>query len=163
MALKSYKPTTPSQRQLVLVDKSHLHKGKPVKGPDGKVENWAAETAPPNGLYRRGWRKSALKEGDQITIEGFMAKDGSHTINARSLTFADGTNLDNATSDVRDATSRLVNRFPDGADAPVIVKADSNAQAIIQISVTSDTLSRDDLSALVDNTISERLAAVLNP
>jgi large subunit ribosomal protein L2 len=32
MALKSYKPTTPSQRQLVLVDRSGLYAGKPVKG-----------------------------------------------------------------------------------------------------------------------------------
>ena len=32
MALKSYKPTTPSQRQLVIVDRSSLWKGKPVKG-----------------------------------------------------------------------------------------------------------------------------------
>src|SRR5262245_43949668 len=31
MALKSYKPTTPSQRQLVLVDRSGLYRGKPVK------------------------------------------------------------------------------------------------------------------------------------
>ena len=31
MALKSYKPTTPGQRQLVLVDRSGLHKGGPVK------------------------------------------------------------------------------------------------------------------------------------
>jgi ribosomal protein L2 len=31
MALKSYKPTTPGQRQLVLVDRSALYKGKPVK------------------------------------------------------------------------------------------------------------------------------------
>jgi large subunit ribosomal protein L2 len=31
MALKTFKPTTPGQRQLVLVDKSHLYKGKPVK------------------------------------------------------------------------------------------------------------------------------------
>jgi large subunit ribosomal protein L2 len=31
MALKSYRPITPSQRQLVLVDRSELHKGKPVK------------------------------------------------------------------------------------------------------------------------------------
>jgi large subunit ribosomal protein L2 len=31
MALKSYKPTTPGQRQLVLVDRSELWKGKPVK------------------------------------------------------------------------------------------------------------------------------------
>ena len=31
MALKTYNPTTPSQRELVLVDKSELWKGKPVK------------------------------------------------------------------------------------------------------------------------------------
>ena len=31
MALKTFNPTTPSRRQLVLVDRSHLHKGKPVK------------------------------------------------------------------------------------------------------------------------------------
>ncbi|SEB36868.1 LSU ribosomal protein L2P [Nitratireductor aquibiodomus] len=32
MALKKYKPVTPGQRQLVIVDRSGLHKGKPVKG-----------------------------------------------------------------------------------------------------------------------------------
>ncbi len=32
MALKKYNPTTPGQRQLVIVDRSGLHKGKPVKG-----------------------------------------------------------------------------------------------------------------------------------
>jgi large subunit ribosomal protein L2 len=31
MALKTFKPTTPGQRQLVLVDRSELHKGGPVK------------------------------------------------------------------------------------------------------------------------------------
>ncbi len=31
MALRTYKPTTPGQRQLVLVDRSHLWKGRPVK------------------------------------------------------------------------------------------------------------------------------------
>jgi large subunit ribosomal protein L2 len=31
MALKKYKPTTPSQRGLVLIDRSELYKGKPVK------------------------------------------------------------------------------------------------------------------------------------
>jgi len=75
-----------------------------VKNADGKVENWAAETAPPNGLYRRGWRKSSLKEGDQITVEGFMAKDGSHTINARSLTTAEGKRLFAGSSGAADPT-----------------------------------------------------------
>ncbi len=31
MALKNFKPTTPGQRQLVLVDRSELHKGRPVR------------------------------------------------------------------------------------------------------------------------------------
>ena len=31
MALKHFKPTTPGQRQLVLIDRSELHKGKPIK------------------------------------------------------------------------------------------------------------------------------------
>jgi len=31
MALKTFKPTTPSLRQLVIVDRSELYKGKPVK------------------------------------------------------------------------------------------------------------------------------------
>jgi large subunit ribosomal protein L2 len=31
MALKTFKPTTPGQRQLVIVDRSALHKGKPLK------------------------------------------------------------------------------------------------------------------------------------
>lgn len=56
----------------------------------GKVTNWSCETAPPNMLYRQGWRRDSLKEGDEVTIEGFMAKDGSATINARSVTLANG-------------------------------------------------------------------------
>ena len=31
MALKHYNPTSPGRRQLVLVDKSELHKGRPEK------------------------------------------------------------------------------------------------------------------------------------
>ncbi len=31
MALKTFNPVTPGQRQLVIVDRSSLHKGPPVK------------------------------------------------------------------------------------------------------------------------------------
>src|SRR5437879_5313381 len=57
---------------------------------DGKVVNWACETAPPNSLYRQGWRRDSLKQGDEVTIEGFLAKDRSPTVNARSVTLANG-------------------------------------------------------------------------
>jgi hypothetical protein len=61
-----------------------------VTDASGKVVNWSCETAPPNGLYRQGWRKTSLKAGDEVTIEGFLAKDGTPTMNARSVTTADG-------------------------------------------------------------------------
>lgn len=61
-----------------------------VAGPDGKVETWACETGPPNGLYRQGWRRNSLKPGDAVTVEGYMAKDGSKTMNARSVVTAEG-------------------------------------------------------------------------
>jgi hypothetical protein len=56
----------------------------------GNVANWACETAPPNMLYRQGWRKDSLKAGDEVVIDGFMAKDGSHTLNARTVQTPDG-------------------------------------------------------------------------
>ena len=56
----------------------------------GKVTNWNCETAPPNTLYRMGWRRDSLKEGDEVTIDGFRAKDGTATMTARSVTMADG-------------------------------------------------------------------------
>jgi len=61
-----------------------------VTDENGKVTQWSCETAPPNALYRQGWRRDTLKQGDQVTIEGYMAKDGSHTMSARSVTTADG-------------------------------------------------------------------------
>ena len=61
-----------------------------VKGADGKTAQWMIETSNPNGLMRLGWTKRSLKPGDQITIEGYRAKDGSNTANASRVTLADG-------------------------------------------------------------------------
>ena len=61
-----------------------------VTDDQGNTVNWSCETAPPNMLYRSGWRKDSLKAGDEVVIEGFKAKDGSHTMNARTVTTPDG-------------------------------------------------------------------------
>jgi hypothetical protein len=52
----------------------------------GKVTNWAMEMGSPNGLMRQGWTRNTMKIGDTVTVEGSMAKDGSPTGNARSVT-----------------------------------------------------------------------------
>ena len=56
-----------------------------VKGPDGKVVNWAFETGGANALYRRGWKKEDLPVGEMVTIEGFRARDGSNHVNATNI------------------------------------------------------------------------------
>jgi hypothetical protein len=56
----------------------------------GNTVNWSCETAPPNILYRSGWRRDSLKPGDEVVIDGFVAKDGSHTMNARTVKTPDG-------------------------------------------------------------------------
>jgi hypothetical protein len=61
-----------------------------VKGDDGKVENWGCETAGPGGLLRRGWKRDSLKVGDQVTVNGYRAKDGSKLVDARHITLPDG-------------------------------------------------------------------------
>ena len=64
-----------------------------VKGDDGTVVNWGLETGPPNILYRAGWRKDSVKQGDVISVDGFAAKDGSHTMAARQVLTSDGRKL----------------------------------------------------------------------
>ncbi len=61
-----------------------------VKGPDGKVVNWNFELGAIPVLLKQGWRKDSLKQGDQITVEGSLAKDGSNSANARSVVLSDG-------------------------------------------------------------------------
>ena len=56
-----------------------------VKDTDGKTSNWALELGNPAGLYRRGWKKEALKIGGTVTVEGSMSKDGSHRVNASTV------------------------------------------------------------------------------
>ena len=63
-----------------------------VKEADGKTTNWAIELGNPAGLYRRGWKKEALKIGGTTKIEGSMSKDGSNRVNASTVTM-DGKRL----------------------------------------------------------------------
>jgi hypothetical protein len=61
-----------------------------VTGPDGKTATWKAEALPPNGLYRQGWRRDSLKPGEEISIKGFLAKDGTNTMWSSAVTTSDG-------------------------------------------------------------------------
>jgi hypothetical protein len=51
---------------------------------------WNLELASPNVLSRNGWTRKTLNIGDEITVQGAMAKDGSKMANARIVTLANG-------------------------------------------------------------------------
>ena len=57
-----------------------------VEDDDGNVANWGLELGSPNLLMRQGWSRSSIKVGDAVTVEGFHARDGSNTGNAREIT-----------------------------------------------------------------------------
>ncbi len=60
-----------------------------VKNDQG-LQHWQCEGGAPNTLTRNGWSANSLKVGDEITIDGALAKDGSKTCNARTVKLADG-------------------------------------------------------------------------
>jgi hypothetical protein len=61
-----------------------------VKDQNGNVTNWNIELGPPLTLRRAGWRQDSLKVGDQVTVQGYGAKDGSKMANGSKVTLADG-------------------------------------------------------------------------
>lgn len=63
------------------------------KDESGKVTSWSFEMGSPNGLIRRGWSRTELKKGDQVTVEGYRAKDGGNVANPSTVTMPDGRKL----------------------------------------------------------------------
>ncbi len=64
-----------------------------VKDSNGKVVNWAVETAAANQLYRRGWRPEDAPSGTLVTIEGWLARNGTPMANAGRILLPDGRRL----------------------------------------------------------------------
>lgn len=64
-----------------------------VETEGGDYENWALEMGSPNGLMRRGWTRNSLQIGDEVSVSGSRAKDGSLKGNVRDVVLADGTRL----------------------------------------------------------------------
>ena len=68
----------------------HVYFHVDVKDQDGNVVDWTCETRGPNGLERQGWKRDSLKSGDKVVVHGFLARNGSHMVDGRDVTLADG-------------------------------------------------------------------------
>ena len=76
----------------------HAHFYLDVADANGKVANWDFELGSPNALMHEGWMRKSLKIGDEVTVQGFRAKDGSKLVNAKTVRLADGRSVFGASS-----------------------------------------------------------------
>ena len=61
-----------------------------ARGPDGKLTPWQCEGGAPNALTRQGWSRGTFTLGQDIVVEGWQAKNGTNTCNARTWKLGDG-------------------------------------------------------------------------
>ncbi len=61
-----------------------------VKNADGNITNWGFEFGSPFALKQKGLTKSTLPIGTEITVKGYLAKDGQSFGYSTSITLPDG-------------------------------------------------------------------------
>jgi hypothetical protein len=69
-----------------------------VKDDKGEVVQWACESGAPGALSRRGFKRSLLKLGDTLIVDGYRAKNGANLMDARRVTLPDGQILSGASA-----------------------------------------------------------------
>lgn len=92
-------------------------------------------------------------------LEGAVARvSGVDSINASSeegssrirVEFRPGTNLEDAANEVRESVSRVQRRLPAEVENLAIIKADNDAQAVVSLAISSDTLDMETLTERVE-------------
>jgi len=69
-----------------------------VKDDTGAIVQWACESGAPGALSRRGFKRSLLKLGDTLIVDGYRAKNGANLMDARRVTLPDGQILSGASA-----------------------------------------------------------------
>ncbi|HEX2135832.1 MAG TPA: efflux RND transporter permease subunit [Microvirga sp.] len=107
-------------------------------------------------------RVTEVVEGAVAGIEGIrqITSSSQNDRSSVSIEFDISRNPEAATSDVRDAVARVVGRLPEGAETPVVRKADANASPIVWIGFTSDTLDPLELSDFLNRVYVDRLSTL---
>jgi multidrug efflux pump subunit AcrB len=102
-------------------------------------------------------------------VEGSVAGIGNiHNITSLALEgtarifieFNIGTPIDRAVADVRDAVAKVRVQLPEGIQEPIVSRQDVDGGAIAYFAVATTTLSEQELSWFVDNTVTKRLLGV---
>jgi hydrophobe/amphiphile efflux-1 (HAE1) family protein len=105
---------------------------------------------------------TSLIEGAVARVSGVRElRSSSEENNGRvRVEFAPGVDLDTAAADVREAVSRVERQLPDRIEQVTVVKADDNADAIMNISAVSDTLTDEELARVVEKDIVPEIISI---
>jgi Family of unknown function (DUF6152) len=71
----------------------HVHIYLDVTGEDAEIEHWTVEMESPSILGRLGWKKDTVAPGNQISVTGGRAKNGTFQIRAVHVVLPDGRKL----------------------------------------------------------------------
>lgn len=97
----------------------------------------------------------SLLEGAVARVSGISnIRSASEENSGRMyVEFRPGADLDAAAADVREAVSRVSRRLPERVEQVVVVKADDDAQAVVNLAVLSETLTQDELTRIVEKDV----------
>ncbi|MBX2880859.1 MAG: efflux RND transporter permease subunit [Granulosicoccus sp.] len=105
---------------------------------------------------------TAIIESAAGRVAGAKSISSSSSFGRSRVTvdFRESTDLDVAASDMRDAIARVSRDLPDDVDDPAIVKADSDAQAVLRLAVTSESKSAEEMTLIVEELVLDKLTAI---
>ena len=81
-----------------------------VKGEDGQMVPWLAETQPPASVFPVGYRKDSFKYGDQVTVTLEPVKNGRPIGRVLQAVLADGRVLGNLPAEAAPTTAGATSR-----------------------------------------------------
>ena len=91
----------------------------------------------------------------------FLVRSASEEGNLRVIIeFNPGVDLVTAANDVRDAVARVEGSLPEGLENLTIVKADADAEPVMQLAISSSRLAIDELTRVVEDRIEPELVSV---
>jgi hypothetical protein len=61
-----------------------------VTDAQGSVSNWRVEMGSPITLLRYQWKRDTVKVGDKVTVDGYLGRDGSNLLSAKTVKLANG-------------------------------------------------------------------------
>ena len=104
----------------------------------------------------------SLLEGAVARVSGIKnLRSASEENNGRMyVEFRSGVDLDSVAADVREAVSRVSRRLPDRVEQVVVIKADDDAEAVVNLAVMSDRLPMESLTRIVEREIIPQLISI---